>query len=307
MASARKTETLSLSAAFLGVLFFATGPVIVANADTSGLTLATWRVILGTLVVAPVAAFRGQLSKDVFTKTVIAGFGFGTASALFFEAAQLTSVANAALIAVLQPVPLLIAGLLFFGERVTRTEIMWVAAAVVGAVIMVVSSSTSGTGNIKGDLVAVASMLLTAVYFTGSKQARQSLDTVPFMVGLWFWSTVVLVPIVLLSGENFDPGTVGEWSRVVGVALLPGAGHFLINYSHRVTPLSVVGVLQLFIPVGATILALFLLDQDVSGLQWIGMVIVIVSLVIYTTIRTRRDVTTEVVTEAPDARSSRDG
>ncbi|MGI9623672.1 MAG: DMT family transporter [Acidimicrobiales bacterium] len=307
MASARKTESLSLGAAFIGVLFFSTGPVIVANADTSGLTLATWRVILGTLVVAPVAIFRGEFSKTIFTKTIVAGIGFGTASALFFEAAQLTSVANAALIAVLQPVPLLIAGILFFGERVTRTETMWVAMAVVGAVIMVVSSSTSGTGDIKGDLVAVASMLMTAVYFVGSKQARQSLDTLPFMVGLWFWSTVVLVPIVLISGQNFDPGTADEWLRVVGVALLPGAGHFLINYSHRATPLSVVGVLQLFIPVGATILALFLLDQDVSVWQWIGMGVVIVSLVTYTTIRTRRDESTEVVNTPADARSSRDG
>ena len=33
MASARRTESLSLGSAFLGVIFFSTGPVIVANAE----------------------------------------------------------------------------------------------------------------------------------------------------------------------------------------------------------------------------------------------------------------------------------
>lgn len=280
---------LSLGAAVLGVLLFSTGPTIIAEAETNGLTIAFWRVVMGWGFVALLMALHGGAPAGAYRQTMMAGIGFGTASALFFSAVQITSVANAVLITVLQPVPLVFAGRFFFGERVRPAEAMWVAAAVAGAAVMVLSGSSADTGDPKGDLLAVAAMLLTAVYFIGSKRARGTLPTLPFMVGLWFWAALALAPILVVSGEGLVPASGGDWVRVTAIAVLPGLGHYLTNFSHRGVSLAVVGVLQLFTPVGAALLALWFLDQRITTWQWLGMLIVIVSLTVYTTLHSREE------------------
>ena len=305
MVSEPKTEATSLTAAIVGVAFFATGPSIIAGAETDGITLAFWRVLVAWAFFALFMAARREFDRSALTQTAMAGIGFGIGSALLFEAVQLTSVANAVLIAVMQPVPLMVAGRLFFGERVRRLEVLWVLIAVGGAAVMVLSGSSSDSGDIRGDLLAAGSMLLTTVYFIGSRKARASLSMLPFMMGLWFWSTVSLAPIVLVSGAELVPAGGTEWLRVVGIAILPGLGHFLINYWHRGAPLALIGVLQLFNPAVATVLALWFLDQHVSGWQWLGMAIVIVALTVYTVIRSR-GAALSASKAALDARSSAD-
>ncbi len=301
--SEQKTESTSLTAAIFGVVFFAMGPSIIAGAESDGITLAFWRVALASTFFAVLVVARCEFTMAALTKTAMAGIGFGTASALLFEAVQLTSVANAVLLAVMQPVPLLIAGRVFFGERVRRLELLWVLIAVGGAVIMVLSGSSSDSGDIRGDLLAAGSMLLPAVYFIGSRKARASLTMVPFMMGLWFWATVSLIPVLFVSGADLVPVNGEEWLRVVGIAILPGLGHFLTNYAHQGAPLSLIGVLQLFNPAVATVLALWILDQHITGFQWIGMAIVIVALTVYTVIRARGS-QPPMGNAAPDTRTS---
>ena len=279
-----------MGSAILGVIFFSTGPALVAGAETGGITISFWRVLIGCGFVTFVVAVRGGLHLSILRQTAVAGVGFGAASALFFSAVQITSVANAVLITVLQPVPLVIAGRLFFGERVRAHEVLWILVALGGAAAMVVAGAVDGTGDIRGDILAVAAMLMTSVYFIAAKGARSTLETLPFLAGLWFWATITLIPILIIFGDSAIPVSNTEWLKILGVTALPGIGHFLTSFSHARTSLAVVGVLQLFIPVGASLLAWWFLGQSITGWRLLGMAVVIVSLTIYTIVRSRESV-----------------
>ena len=273
---------IGIAAALVGVFLFGIGPAFIADATSDGLTIAFWRNLMALGVPAAICMNRGQLNRAVFRHTIVAGVAFGTANAFFFTSLQHTSVANATLIAIMQPVPLIIAGRFLFNEHPRARDLAWVALAVAGAVVMVASGSSSDTGNIKGDLLASAALLFVATYFTASKFGRRHLDTMPFLTGMWFWATVSAFVILIFSSSPMLPETGLDWWRIVAVAALPGTGHAFLSYSHAQVSLAVVGVLQLLTPVVSGVIALWFLDQSIVGWQWVGMATVIVTLTVYT-------------------------
>jgi probable blue pigment (indigoidine) exporter len=273
-----RTVRKAMIACIAGVIFFSTGPPIIAGADLNGLGVAFWRLWLSFAVLTAAAAIRGRLRWSILRTTAFAGISFGLSTSMFFTAAQTTSVANATLIAVLQPLPLLIIGRVAFGEAITGRDVLWISVAVGGAVAMVVSAASAQTGDLRGDLLAVGSLVFLATYFSGAKEARKTLDTLPFMVGLWFWSGVVVVPILLVSGNAIVPTDGLDWVRIAAIAVMPGAGHVLVNYSHTGLRLAVVGLLQLLTPVTSALFALAFLGQTITLWQVAGMAVVLVAL-----------------------------
>lgn len=270
------------------MVLFAAGPVLVAGAELEGLAVAAWRAWIAFAAFGVFTVFRGDASLRALKLTIGPGVAFGIGIALFFSAAQITSVANASLLTVMQPLPLLVAARFVFGERVGSRDLAWMLLAIAGAAFMVLSADSGGTANIRGDLLATGGTLAGATYFVLAKRARTEVETMPFMTGMMFWGAVALTPAVLIAGQ--DPITTDgtEWLRLVAVGLIPGLGHMLINYSHRSVPLVLMGLFQLLMPVAAAILALWFLDQSLSAGQALGGAVVLASLAAHTLHRTGR-------------------
>lgn len=268
---ARKRLRNGLVATAGGFVLVSISPVIVAGSEVHGVVMAFWRSSIGFVVLALVAGARRQLSWGILKSTAPAGLSFGVSIGLFFWAAQLTSIANASLITVLQPIPMMAAAYYMFSERIERRDLAWSAMAIGAAIFLVFVSSSAGNGDTRGDALALVSITIGAGYFAFSKRSLETMGVLPFMVGMFAWASAVLTPMMLVSGEPIVPTSGNEWTRVFAIALLPGVGHILLNYAHGKAPLNMMGVLQLLIPVTATLLAYWFLDQSVSGLQLVGM------------------------------------
>lgn len=273
--------------AFVGFVFFSTSPALVAGSSLGGLSVGFWRAWMAVALFTALAAGRKTLTRQAWTYTAAPGIAFGIATGLFFEAAQRTSVANAALISAMQPVPLVVAARYLFGERVGWPDLGWLAIALSGTMFMILGADSTGSAALSGDLIAVASMVFSASYFVLGRRARQMLDALPFMAGMTFWAGVTMTPLALLAAQPLMPADGSEWARLAAIALVPGLGHLLINHAHRTVALVVIGLLQLLMPVGATVLAWWFLDQGVTGYQLIGIVVVIVALAAHTSYRSR--------------------
>ena len=269
---------VGLAATGAGFWFISIAPVIVAGSDVHGLVMAFWRSWIAFAVLAVVMTARRKGSRQVITMTGPAGLCFGSSIGLFFWATQVTSIANASLIAVLQPIPLMIAAHFVFSEHIARRDLYWAGLAVGGAVFLVLVSDSSGTSDIRGDGLALLAIILGTGYFVFAKRSLETMSVLPFMVGMFGWAGAALTPMVLISGEPIPAATSGEWLRVFAVAFLPGAGHILVNYAHGKAPLSMMAVLQLVIPVNATLMAFLFLDQSISLLKAVGMAVVMAAI-----------------------------
>lgn len=273
---------LGLTATSVGMVLFATGPVLVAGADLEGLAVAMWRAWIAFAVFGAVVALQGKVSWTALRLTAPPGLAFGLGIGLFFSAAQITSVANASLLTVMQPLPLLVAARFVFGEQVGRRDVAFMLLAIAGAAFMVLSADSAGTANIRGDLLAVGSTLAGASYFVLGKRARTRVETMPFMMGMMFWGGVALTPMVAIAGQDAFTADGSEWLRLAAVGVIPGIGHMFINYSHRSVPLVLMGLFQLLMPVAAALLALWFLDQSLTAAQVVGGLVVLAAISAHT-------------------------
>lgn len=269
-----------------GFWFVSLAPVIVAGAGIHGVTVALWRAWIGLAMFGAVVIARRQLSWSIIRRCAPSGICFGASIGLFFWASQLTSIANASLLTVLQPVVLLVAGIVLFGERVVWRHLILGAVAIVGAIAIVLAGDSGGNGDIRGDLLAIASVVLGSGYFIFGKRVLETVDVTPFMVGVFVWAAALLSLAAIISSEPFVPDKGGDWVRVCAVAAGSGAGHYLLNFAQNKAPLNLMGVIQLLVPVNASLLAYWFLDQSVSALQVIAMTVVIGAVAMQTLDRT---------------------
>ena len=253
-------------------------PVIVADSNIHGLAMAFWRCWIAFAVLATVVLIRKDLSFDRFVSTAPAGICFGSSMGLFFWAAKITSILNATLITILLPIPLTIAAYVIFRERLTLRHIFVSMIAISGAMLIVASGSSSGTGDIKGDLLAVVAVNISAGYFISAKKTLLTVPLVEFMAGVFAWGGIVLIPMVLSTQAGIIAQSNADLGRILLVALIPGVGHLLLNYSQGKAPLNLIAVFQLIVPVVSTLLAYWILSQSVTVFQGVGMAIVIITL-----------------------------
>ena len=276
--SDKSTYRNGLIACALGYILTAISPVIVADSNVHGLAMAFWRSWIAFAVIAVFILLRKGLSFERFLSTAPAGICFGSSMGLFFWAAKITSILNATLITILLPIPLTIASFFIFRERITLRHIFVSIIAVCGAMLIVASGSSTGTGDLKGDLLAVVAVLISAGYFIFAKKTLLTVPLIEFMAGVFGWGGLVLIPMVIATDASIIAQSNADLGRILMVAFIPGVGHFLLNYSQGKAPLNLIAVFQLIVPVVSTLLAYWILSQSVSVFQGVGMGIVIITL-----------------------------
>ncbi|MEZ5382737.1 MAG: DMT family transporter [Microthrixaceae bacterium] len=292
-----------LAAAGLAVSLWGGGNVLIAGTGMEGISLAFLRLWLGFAVYAAVMAARGmRLRRSQLRAVALGGFFFGADLIAFYLALQHTSVAIAVTVSALQPIGVLAAAAVFFGERVTRTHLTWGALAIVGVAMVVLGAGTEGEATLAGNLWAVAALVCWAGYFIGSKSARRTVDNHSYLVWINLIGAIMLTPVVAVVGLDTDRAI--SWSGLGWVALIvavPGSGHVIMNWAHGHTTLTSTSLLTLAMPVVSTGLAAVVLDQSVVPIQIMGIVITLVALAAVTAYNARRPEFVEDLIDQVDA------
>jgi drug/metabolite transporter (DMT)-like permease len=250
-----------------------------------GLVLGFHRLWVGALVTTVVFLASGRRLRVALLRDCLpGGIAFAADIALFFSALKLTTVANATVVGALQPALLLVVIGPLFGERVSRSYLVWTALAIGGVAVVMSASSTSAAWSLSGDVLAVAALLAWTGYFVASKQARVRLDTLEYLTGMTIVAALALAPVALLAGGSLVVPSAADWVVIVLLAVASGGvGHFLMNWAHPYVPLSHVSLLTLGVPVVSTVVAAVLLDEPLLPIQALGMLVVVVALAVVVT------------------------
>lgn len=266
----------------VAVTIWGAASVLVKSIDgIDGTGISFYRLGFGTLLLTGFFLARGgRISWSMLRICGPGGIAFGLDIVLFFTALRETSVANATVIGALQPVLLLPIGLRYFGERTQRAVVLWSLVAVVGTGVVILGATGLPEWSPYGDLLAVGALFTWTAYFAASKSARLHLGAVEYFTGLTIVAFVVVGPFALAAGADLSPAATSDWLAIVGVTVFSGAfGHVLLNWSHGHVPLQVMSVLTLLVPLVATTGAVLFLGETVDIVQWIGMAVVLGSLV----------------------------
>lgn len=265
----------------VGVLLFSMGPVAVAGASTTGPVLSFWRlwigsILMGGLTLVSVRRSGRRPSRIGWTWAGRCGVAFGIHQLFFMIAIKATSVVDVTLMQVLQPVFVGVLAALAFGERPGWRFRMWSLVAIAGASVVVLAGASGPSGNPGGFVLAILNVAFFAVYFVWSKQARDHIDTVPFLFGVVVAAGVVVSAYDVAVGEPVLGIGRSDVLRALFIAAIPGAlGHFVTTWPLPRISANIPPVMQLAMPFLAGALAWLLLDQRITLLHAVGGVITI--------------------------------
>ena len=270
----------------VGVVAISTSPILIRMAAVPALALAFWRCLAGAAVLAPFArrGRAGGLARGDLALLGTAGVFLAAHFALWNASLALTSVGAATTLVSCTPLFVGI-GARFLGEAPGRRTWAGIALATVGAVVIGVSDAlagpvagaqATGTSGLLGDVLAFAGAAAVAVYLLIGRVMRQRLPVSTYAASVYGTAAAVLLPACLLTGSSLGGYAAGSWLAVAGVVIGPQLlGHTVFNSLLTSVSATVVSVVLLIEPVGATALAWLLFHELPAVGFWVGAPLVL--------------------------------
>ena len=144
-----------------------------------------------------------------------------------------------------------------------------------GVVVFVLGSSTTPAWSLRGDLLAVASLLVWTAYFVMSKQVRRRVLAVEYMSTVTVVAAVVVTPVALLSGHSLGGLSRYDWAMLLLFLAAAQVGHVVLAWAHEHVDVTLSSMLILAQPVLSAIAALVVLGEPITALEVVGGAIAI--------------------------------
>jgi drug/metabolite transporter (DMT)-like permease len=287
----RRPRLVGLIAMLVAIVSFSISSPLIKWSGETGSVIAFWRMVgafIAWWTVMLVMRFRSHRhfpTRQTWWLVLPAALLFGANIATFFTAITKTSIANAEFIGAMSPLVLLPAGAVFFHEHPNWKALRWGALSIVGMTLVLFFGPANGTATTEGNLLMVLVLVFWVGYLLMSKRARmRGVATVEFMVCLAPLGLLTAGPIAgLIAGDEIFGLDAKGWLVVVLLTLLTGVlAHALLVFAQKLIPIATIGVMQSAQPALAVLWGIIILGETVSGVQVVGMVLVVVGLGLFT-------------------------
>jgi drug/metabolite transporter (DMT)-like permease len=135
--------------------------------------------------------------------------------------------------------------------------------AIVGSVIIGVGDLGEGTHRLLGDLLAVIGAMSGAGYFLIGRRLRRRLSLLAYVFPVYGTAAVILMTVMLVAGLGPVPQHPQTWFWLVLMAVGPQIlGHSSLNWALRYLSATYVTIATLGEPIGSTLLAWWILDEQ---------------------------------------------
>ena len=269
----------------IGILAIGTSGPLIALSAMPILTLVFWRNLGGAIVTAPFA-LRHRIDRTGAKWAILAGFTLAIHFIAFFLAMRMTTVAAGTALVALQPIFAALFVKLTGGKIPSRA---WLGMVVsfVGVLLISGIDLQISLRAFLGDLAALISAALAAVYMMFGARAQRTLETSTYTSICYLVCALTALPMALIAGNQIIDFNSREWIIVLGLVF--GAqllGHTMFNtVLKRVSPAVVSLAVFIEVPT-SSIIAFWWLDQSPPAGVIPGIVLILIGCVLVV-LRTR--------------------
>jgi drug/metabolite transporter (DMT)-like permease len=282
-----------------GILAVSTASIFIKFAQNEGapsIVIAAFRLSLATLALAPLALTRyrpqlRQLSAREWALALLSGVFLALHFSVWITSLQYTSVASSVVLVTTTPLWVALLSPLVLHERAGASTYIGLVLALVGGTVVGLSDACTwqagsvvcpaaatffGGTAFLGDALALAGAWMAAGYLLVGRKLRAKMELIPYIFVVYGMAAVLLMAFMFGLGESplgFSPIT---YLWLVLLALVPQLlGHSIFNWSLKYIPVSLVSVTLLGEPVGSTVLAYFILQQQPGWAKIGGAVLIL--------------------------------
>ncbi len=276
----------------LAMVGFSFGGPLVRLSNSDPITIAAWRLAFSLLIVSAFLIVSGEWRdwRKLTLRELTIGIVAGICLALHFWAwnasIHLTTIAASVTLVNTQPVFVAALSAIALKERPGRKQMLGIAIAIVGAIIIAAPDFISGqkaSEPLLGNIMALSAAVTAAIYYTIGRRLRGVLGLWSYAGLVYSSALVALIGIALLRGVTLAPVPRREISIFVGLALGPMLlGHTGLNWALKFLPAYVVNLTVLGEPVGGTLLGAIIpaIHQIPSVSTLVGGAVVLAGIIV---------------------------
>lgn len=276
----------------LGILCLSTASVLIKFCDdVPAVTIAAYRMAMAAVIMGVVARarrvpFRG-LGRRAWLGALLGSLFLALHFALWVTSLKYTSVASSVVLVTTNPIFVGAFSWLLFRERQPPALLAGIVLSFAGSAVLALGDGglapllAGGKGAVLGDALALGGAVMASGYLMTGSRTRERMDLLAYATlvyafsAVWLW---LMVGAMALPVSGFK-GT--SYLSLVGLAVLPQAiGHTTINWALKHLKTGMVAVTILGEPIGATVLAFFLLKESLSAPQLIGMALIFAAIIV---------------------------
>lgn len=280
-------SSLVLSAALTtAVIAISFAAIFIRLSAAPPLTIAFYRLFFSLLILAPGLAARGGEIRLLKTSELggMAASGFFLAGHfyLWISSLEYAPVAVSVVLVSVHPLIVAFAGHLLLGDTIPRRFLASMILVLIGTAAIAaegVSGFIEGSTELRGALMALGGAVMMAGYLLVGRRLRQNLSTTIYVSGTYGIAALLLLVTAIGAGVPLSGYPPMEYLLFVALAVIPTLlGHTVFNWALKKVQASLVSLLYLGEPLGATVLAFIILRELPTSLQAAGGLVILCGL-----------------------------
>jgi drug/metabolite transporter (DMT)-like permease len=268
----------------IGISAASTASIFIKLCDAPALIISVYRMVFASLILAPFA-FRQKIwkgwSRSEGGWLILPGTFLGLHFAFWIASLQYTSVASSVVLVSTHPIFVGIGSWIFLKEPLGIKLIAGIILSIFGSALISFGDLSLAKGALVGDGLALLGAITVSGYFLIGRKMRKGQDLLSYIFPVYSTSALVLILLALLWQNPFFGYTPSTYFLFLLLALIPQLiGHTTFNWALKYIPASLVAITILGEPVGATILAYFILGEGLTLWKGLGGILIFVGIFI---------------------------
>ncbi len=226
--------------------------------------------------------------KDVML-LLLSGIFLGLHFLFWISSLDETTVASSMIITALSPIFVMIGAYFVFRERFSKIQILSMTLALFGTIIVAYGDIGKSTNQLIGDISSLIGTAAVSIYMMFGQAVRTKIPSTVYNIVVFFIAGLELSIFTLYKHISFIGYSARDWDIFLLLAIVPTIlGHGLFNWLLRYLPASTISMTTLGEPIGAIVLAYFLLKQAITWWQIIGGIFCIGGVYIFLKIKQKQ-------------------
>lgn len=263
----------------VSIICISLSAIFVKLSDAPSTIMVMYRMFLACLLILPIVyKYRKsflKIKRKEWAAISFAGIFLAGHFGLWFESLNHTTVASSTLILALQPAIALVGGLVFFKEKIDIRTVAAMGIAFAGVVVVGGGSFGGGSGALLGNILSFLAVVSVVLYLMIGQRNVKSINHWVYSFLVFLVAGITVAVFNLIGGIAFTGYSGNDWMVFPMLAIFPTGAHIIFNLLLNYVNTTTVSMSTLGEPIGASILAVILLNEVLTSVEMIGGVLII--------------------------------
>lgn len=262
-----------------GIGAISVASILIRTAEAPPLAIAAYRLVLAASIIGLCFVRKSRIKRQKWTPqlgraTALSGLFLALHFIFWISSLKMTSIASSVVLVSTNPLFVALISFLRHGERPGSKLWASIVLTLIGSAIVAGSDFSFSKKALEGDLLALMGALMASGYLMAGRYARSALDLSSYTFFAYGTAALVLLLCCFMGSTPLSGFSQKTYLALVLLALIPQLiGHTAFNWALKFLHPTLVAVLILGEPIGASLLGYIFFSERPGPVNSLGLLI----------------------------------